>query len=108
MRAFAPPWPDEPFVQAVLAQITWYHNLAILEKLACRRRSHLVRQSNHSTGWSRNVLGHQIEAGRRHRQGKAVANFDRTLPSPQSDLAQDITKDPYNFEFLKLGDAHER
>jgi hypothetical protein len=34
MRAFAEAWPDEAFVQAVLAQITWYHNLAILEKLA--------------------------------------------------------------------------
>ena len=45
----------------------------------------------------------------RNRQGKAVANFDRTLSSPQSDLAQDITKDPYNFDFLTLGDdAHER
>ena len=60
-------------------------------------------------GWSRNVLVHQIESGRLHRQGKAVANFDRTLPAPQSDLARDITKDPYNFDFLTLGDdAHER
>lgn len=58
---------------------------------------------------SRNVLVHQIEAGRLCRQGRAVANFDRTLPASQSDLAQDITKDPYNFDFLTLGDdAHER
>jgi hypothetical protein len=44
------------------------------------------------------VLVHQIEAGRMHRQGKAVANFERTLPAPQSDLARDITKDspPWN------------
>ena len=49
---------------------------------------------------------HQIESGRLHRQGK---NFARTLPAPQSDLARDITKDPYNFDFLTLGDdAHER
>jgi predicted nuclease of restriction endonuclease-like (RecB) superfamily len=60
-------------------------------------------------GWSRNVLVHQIEAERMNRQGKAVANFERTLPPPQSDLAQDITKDPYNFDFLTLGDdARER
>jgi len=60
-------------------------------------------------GWSRNVLVLQIESGRLQRQGKAVANFDRTLPEPQSDLARDITKDPYNFDFLTLGDdAHER
>jgi predicted nuclease of restriction endonuclease-like (RecB) superfamily len=60
-------------------------------------------------GWSRNVLVLQIESGRLRRQGKAVANFDRTLPAPQSDLARDIAKDPYNFDFLTLGDdAHER
>jgi len=62
-----------------------------------------------SSAIARNVLVHQIESGRLHRQGKAVANFDRTLPAPQSDLARDITKDPYNFDFLTLGgDAHER
>jgi predicted nuclease of restriction endonuclease-like (RecB) superfamily len=109
MRAFAEAWPDEAFVQAVLAQITWYHNLAILEKLAAADDRIWYAKATIQHGWSRNVLVHQIEAGRRHRQGKAVANFDRTLPSPQSDLAQDITKDPYNFDFLTLGDdAHER
>ena len=110
MRAFAEAWPDETFVQAVLAQITWYHNLAILEKLAAAADDRIwYAKATIQHGWSRNVLVHQIEAGRRHRQGKAVANFDRTLPSPQSDLAQDITEDPYNFDFLTLGDdAHER
>jgi predicted nuclease of restriction endonuclease-like (RecB) superfamily len=60
-------------------------------------------------GWTRNVLVHQIESGLYHRQGKALSNFDRTLPAPQSELAQQILKDPYNFDFLTLGpDAHER
>ena len=46
---------------------------------------------------------------RHQRQGKAVANFDRTLPPPQSDLAQQIPKDPYTFDFLMLGaDVKER
>jgi len=109
MRAFAEAWPEEAFVQAVLAQITWYHNLAILEKLANPDERIWYAKATIQHGWSRNVLVHQIEAGRFRRQGKAVANFDRTLPAPQSDLAQDITKDPYNFDFLTLGDdAHER
>ena len=108
-RAFAEAWPEETIVQAVLAQITWYHNLAILEKLADAEDRIWYAKATIQHGWSRNVLVHQIEAGRRHRQGKAIANFDRTLPAPQSDLAQDITKDPYNFDFLTLGDdAHER
>ena len=109
MRAFAEAWPEEPIVQAVLAQITWYHNLAILEKLETSEDRIWYAKATIQHGWSRNVLVLQIEAGRMHRQGKAVANFDRTLPSPQSDLARDITKDPYNFDFLMLGDdAHER
>jgi len=109
MRAFAEAWPAEPIVQAVLAQITWYHNLAILEKLATSEDRIWYAKATIQHGWSRNVLVLQIEAGRMHRQGKAVANFDRTLPSPQSDLARDITKDPYNFDFLTLrADAHER
>jgi len=54
-------------------------------------------------GWSRNVLVHQIESELYRRQGKALTNFTRTLPAPQSELAQQIVKDPYNFEFLSLG-----
>jgi predicted nuclease of restriction endonuclease-like (RecB) superfamily len=109
MRAFAEAWPEEPIVQAVLAQITWYHNVAILEKLTTSEDRIWYAKAAIQHGWSRNVLVLQIEAGRIHRQGRAVANFDRTLPSPQSDLARDITKDPYNFDFLTLGDdAHER
>jgi predicted nuclease of restriction endonuclease-like (RecB) superfamily len=55
------------------------------------------------------VLVHQIESGLHRRQGRALTNFDRSLPSPQSELAQEITRDPYNFDFLTLGDeARER
>jgi predicted nuclease of restriction endonuclease-like (RecB) superfamily len=109
MRAFGEAWPDEAIVQEVLAQMTWYHNVAILEKLTAPEGRLWYAKATIKHGWSRNILVHQIEAGRMHRQGKAVANFDRTLPEPQSDLARDITKDPYNFDFLTLGeDAHER
>ena len=60
-------------------------------------------------GWSRNVLVHQIDSGLYKRQGKALTNFKRTLPAPQSDLAQQIVKDPYTFEFLSLSvDMQER
>jgi predicted nuclease of restriction endonuclease-like (RecB) superfamily len=109
MRAFAEAWREEAIVQAVLAQITWYHNLAILEKLTLPEDRIWYAKATVEHGWSRNVLVHQIEANRLHRQGKAVANFERTLPAPQSDLARDLTKDPYDFDFLTLGDdARER
>jgi predicted nuclease of restriction endonuclease-like (RecB) superfamily len=66
-------------------------------------------RSTISQGWSRNVLVHQIESGLFERQGQALVNFDRTLPAPQSELARQILKDPYNFDFLTIGkEAQER
>ena len=62
-----------------------------------------------ANGWSRAVLLHQIETKLHERQGQAQTNFARTLPTPQSDLAQQALKDPYCIGFLALaGDAHER
>src|SRR5215469_7258577 len=102
MRAFAEAWPDEQFVQAPLAQITWYHNIALLEKLSPAEERLWYAHAAIQNGWSRNVLVHQIESGLYKRQGKALTNFPATLPPPQSDLAQQIVKDPYNFDFLTL------
>ena len=109
MRTFAGAWPDEPFVQQAAAQIPWFHNCILLDKLsdATEREWYINKTMEH--GWSRDVLVLQIESRLYHRQGKAVSNFARTLPQIQSDLAQQLLKDPYNFDFLTLGDeAHER
>ena len=60
-------------------------------------------------GWSRSVLEYQIETQLHARLGMAQHNFERTLPAPQSELARDIVKDPYTFDFLGITDAvHER
>jgi len=109
MRALAEAYSDEQFVQATLAQIPWYHNVTILDKIKDHaEREWYIRQTIQH-GWSRNVLVHQIESSLYQRHGKAVANFDRTLPAPQSELARQILKDPYNFDFLSLGEeAQER
>jgi len=53
-------------------------------------------------GWSRDVLLHQIDTGLYARQAQATTNFATSLPTPQSDLAQQILKAPYNFEFLSI------
>jgi len=102
MRAFAEAYPDKKFVQEVLAQITWYHNITLLEKVKDPKERIWYIQQTIEYGWSRNVLVHQIESGLYHRKGKAITNFDRTLPAPQSDLAQEVLKDPYVFDFLEL------
>lgn len=103
MRAFAEAYPNEQIVQEVLAQITWYHNIALIEKLKSPEERLWYAQKTVEHGWSRNVLVHQIETGLHRRLGAALTNFDRTLPKPQSDLAQQLLKDPYNFDFLSLG-----
>lgn len=109
MRAFANAWPEKEIVQAVLAQITWYHNLALLDKLDASTDRLWYAKQTIEHGWSRNVLVHQIESKLHKRQGKALSNFSKTLPPIQSDLAQELVKDPYNFDFLNLSsEAHER
>ena len=109
MRSFAQAWPDEDFVQGVLAQLPWYHQLALLDKLPGpqTRRWYAAKAIEHN--WSRNVLVMQIETRLLERSGKAVTNFDSRLPRPQSDLARESLKDPYRFDFLGLTDeAQER
>src|SRR5207245_1270910 len=55
-----------------------------------------------ANGWSRSMLEHWIESDVYSRQGEAVTNFSNALPPPQSDLAKEIVRDPYNFDFLTL------
>jgi predicted nuclease of restriction endonuclease-like (RecB) superfamily len=109
MRSLADAFADEAFVQEVLAQITWYHAITLLDKVSeAATREWYVRQTI-AQGWSRNVLVLQIEAQAHRRHGKALTNFAATLPAAQSDLARDLLKDPYNFEFLTLTrDAQEK
>lgn len=109
MRALAKAYPDEQFVQQVVAQIPWGHNVRILDAIDDPAEREWYMRQTVEHGWSRNVLVHQIESGLYKRQGQALTNFSRSLPSPQSELAQQILKDPYNFDFLTIGeDAHER
>jgi predicted nuclease of restriction endonuclease-like (RecB) superfamily len=103
MRALAEAYPDREFVQQVVAQLPWGHNVRLLDAVKePKAREWYLRQAVQN-GWSRNVLVHQVEGGLYQRQGKALTNFSRTLPLPQSELAQQLIKDPYNFDFLTLG-----
>lgn len=92
-----------------LANIPWGHNIVLLEKLKDPAIRLWYAQQTIANGWSRAMLIHWIESDLHKRQGTAVTNFKTALPAPQSDLAQQIIKDPYNFDFLTLApDAAER
>ena len=109
MRAFAEAWPDGEFVQQAAAQIPWFHNCTLLDKVAAPQEREWLILKTIENGWSRPVLVHQIESRLYHRQGKAVTNFQVNLPPVQSDLAHEMLKDPYVFDFLSIGEeAHER
>lgn len=109
MRALAEAWPEDEFVQQPVAQLPWGHNVRLLDLVKTRDERLWYARAAIEHGWSRNVLVIQIEAGLYQRQGKAITNFTKTLPAPQSDLAQQLLKDPYNFDFLTLSkDASER
>ena len=109
MRKFAESYPDREFVQQAAAQIPWFHNCMILDKIEDFAPREWYIRSTIEYGWSRAVLVHQIESDLYRRQGRAVTNFPQTLPLTQSDLARQTLKDPYLFDFLTLGpEAQER
>jgi predicted nuclease of restriction endonuclease-like (RecB) superfamily len=85
-------------------QIPWAHNVLLIEKIkdSDKRLWYIRKTIEH--GWSRNVLALHIDQQDYERKGLAVTNFSATLPSPLSDLAQELLKDPYIFDFLGIAD----
>ncbi len=109
MKAFAAAWPEEPILQQAAAKLPWFHNCVLLDRVKHPKERAWYAHQAVQNGWSRNVLVLQIESGRYDRQGKAITNFQKTMPAAESDLARQLIKDPYNFDFLTLGEqAHER
>lgn len=102
MAKFALRFPDREFVQAVLAQITWYHHITLMDKVKSADEHIWYAEQAARNGWTRNVLVHQIESGLYQRQVlvEKVSNFENRLPSPQSELALQTMKDPYIFDFI--------
>jgi predicted nuclease of restriction endonuclease-like (RecB) superfamily len=109
MRALAEAFPNREIVQQVIAQLPWGHAITLVEAVKDRAQRIWYGEQAREHGWSRKVLAFQIGSDLFARQGKAITNFKRTLPTPQSDLAQALIKDPYSFDFLGLGpDVLER
>lgn len=89
-------------IVSLLIQIPWGHHLLILNKVKEKEAALFFLQQTVEHNWSRAVLGLQIEQNLYARQGKALSNFRETLPETQARMAQQILKDPYNFDFLML------
>ena len=104
--------PSNEFIQQVAGQIPviiklcslipWWHNVIIIEKIKSYEEVIFYINKTIENNWSISLLEYQIESDLFSRQGKAITNFEYTLPKKNSDLAIEIMKDPYNFEFLSL------
>jgi len=109
MRAFAAAYPEPDFWQQAAANLPWGHVMRLLDTVPALEARTWYAQQAVEHGWSRAILAHHIDGKLYDRQGQSQTNFTRTLPAPQSDLAQQVLKDPYNFDFLSLGtEARER
>ena len=104
MAKFAETYPDEQFVQQVVAQIPWGQNIVLLDKVADDAIRRWYTEKTLENGWSRNVLTHQIESDLYTRQVLAnkVNNFEKLLATEQSELAVQTMKDPYIFDFISF------
>lgn len=106
MAKFAETYAEREFVQQVVAQIPWGHNIVILDKVNNLEERKWYIKKSAQNGWSRNVLVHQIESNLYQRQvlAEKVSNFENRLPFPQSELAVQTMKDPYVFDFIAFNE----
>lgn len=93
--------------QMNIFMIPWGHHRFIMDKCKDDRDKALFYvERTLENNWSRAVLLNFLDTNLFERQGKAISNFEMTLPAPQSDLAQEMTKDPYNFDFLTMTEGY--
>ncbi len=100
MRKFADIWKDEAIVQQLVAQLPWGTNIVLMDKVSNVEERIWYAQQTIENGWSRNILSFQIETKLYTRMGQSVNNFKVALPPQESDMANQIFKDPYLFDFL--------
>lgn len=109
MTTFARSWIADPIAQQPVAQLPWGHITVLLDKLGDPEKRDWYASAAIEYGWSRNVLMNMIMNKTLERTGAAPSNFAQQLVAQDSELAQQVAKDPYNFEFLGLtGEVAER
>lgn len=90
----------------IVTRIPWGHNIKIITKCKNTKEALFYVNNTIKHNWSRSVLEHQIESCLWQREGAAITNFTETLPKNQSDLAIEMLKDLYIFDFLSLSKEH--
>lgn len=104
MRSFADAYPDQQIVKQLVSQLPWGHNIRLLQRVKDLNARLWYVKASLQQGWSRNVLEFRIDTSAHKHQGKAISNFTLTLPPERSDMAANVFKDPYLFDFLGTAD----
>jgi predicted nuclease of restriction endonuclease-like (RecB) superfamily len=100
---------EPAILQQHVAKIPWGHNILLVEKVKDLPTRRWYMERTIEQGWSRDTLNSMIKGKAHERQGQAVSNFSDRLPASQSDLARQLLKDPYVFDFLTIEEPfHER
>lgn len=99
MQRFAKLWPDESIVQRCVAQLPWRHNICLMEKVKEPNRRLVYALAAIKNGWSKSILELQVENYTLERTGKLPSNFEKILPDFDSDMVQQMFKDPYLLDF---------
>lgn len=94
-------------MQRVVAQLPWGHNIILIEKIKDFPTRLWYAQEALEQGWSRDTLTVQIKNRAHERQGGAVTNFEQTLPSAHAEIAGQLLKDPYVFDFLTMAEPFQ-
>jgi predicted nuclease of restriction endonuclease-like (RecB) superfamily len=100
-------YADDIIFHQLGGKLPWRHHVEIFTRVESLSEAHFYIQKTLENGWSRDVLSLQIKSNLYQRQGKAINNFKETLPNSTSDLATQILKDPYNFDFLALTENYK-
>lgn len=102
MLAFARAWHGKTILPELLSKLSWYHNIALMDRLDNAVRREWYARQTVKNGWGRNFLIHQIETDLCGRCGGAGSISHVGFPPVKSDLANELIRDPYPLEFLGL------
>ena len=102
MVQFYKEYSNDEFVQPIVAQIPWTHNIILIQKIKDKNIRFWYMEQTLQNGWSKDILSLMIKSEVHNRTGNLISNFSQILPPLESDLVQQSFKDPYRFDFLTI------
>lgn len=107
MKLFYKEYADDENLQQLVANLPWGHNILLFEKIKDKNIRKIYAKATIENGWSRNVLDFQISSNYHKRVGNSINNFKESSIKEDSDLVNNVLKDPYIFDFISLNENYK-